>query len=212
MGTFFYKVNDKEYPVVIVKKNIKNIHYRFRDGTFVISSPYLVREKQILKGLDKYASKMIERSEETHPSEGEDFIYIFGKKVPVEESGVIHFSNGEDITYKNRLELDRKIKKLFLNYVTLKTEYYAKLMNLPVYQVKVRNSKTRFGSNSKYSKTINYSTMLIPFSSEIIDSVIVHELAHILVYNHSPKFYDIVYKYCPNYDSCRKKLIKRIYQ
>ena len=212
METFFYTVNDKEYPVIINKKRIHNIHYRFRDGSFIVSCPILVSKKQVIKGLDKFAKKLIERSEETKPTQGEDFIYLFGVKVPVQDSGVIHFSNGEDISYSNRLELERKIKKMFLSYMTKKTEYYAKLMNLPVYQVKVRNSKTRFGSNSKYTKTINYSTTLIPYNSEVIDSVIVHELAHIKVYNHSKDFYDIVYKYCPNYDQCRKKLIKRIYE
>ena len=44
--------------------------------------------------------------------------------------------------------------------------------------------------------------------TEIIDSVIIHELAHHFVYDHSDNFYKVVYKYCPNYDILRKKLIK----
>ena len=212
METIFYKVNDKEYPVFITRKHIHNTYYYFRDGAFHISAPVLASKKHIMTYLEKYAPRIIKRSEEANPSSGNDFMYLFGVKVHVEDEGVIHFTNGEDISYKNRLELERKVKKLFLKYVSEKTAYYAKLMNLPLYTVKVRNSKTRFGSNSKKSKSINYSTLLIPYSPEIIDSVIVHELAHILVFNHSKEFYNIVYKYCPNYDIYRKKLIKRIYQ
>ena len=212
METFFYKVNDKEYPVVINRKHIKNINDRFKDGQFVISAPFLTSNRQIIKGLDRFAESLIKRSEEKRPSEGKDFMYIFGVKVPIQEEGVVNFVNGESISYTNRLELNRKLKELFLKYMTARTNYYAFLMGLPQYTVKVRESKTRFGSNSKYTRSINYSTMLIPYSPEIIDSVIIHELAHINVYNHSKDFYDIVYKYCPNYDIYRKKLIKRIYQ
>ena len=38
--------------------------------------------------------------------------------------------------------------------------------------------------------------------------VCVHELAHILVYDHSKEFYDVVYKYYPNYKECHTKLRK----
>ena len=81
-------------------------------------------------------------------------------------------------------------------------------MTLPLYKVTLKDMRTRFGSNSKHTKTLHFAYVLIHYSFDIIDSVIVHELAHILVYDHSKKFYDVVYKYCPDYDIYRKKLIK----
>ena len=76
------------------------------------------------------------------------------------------------------------------------------------YIVKVRNMKSRYGSNNRQSKAITYSLVLLHYSPDIIDSVIIHELAHHFVYNHGSNFYKVVYKYCPNYDMLRKKLIK----
>ena len=211
MNNFFYKVNDKEYEVIIVHKRIKNIHYRFVDGAFKVSCHPLTSKRNILVGLDKYAASLIKRSEKVAP-QSSDYIYLFGVKVPLEESAKITFSNGETIEYKNHLDLNRKIRKLFLKIVTDRVSYYSSKMGVPLYKVSVREMKTRFGSNSKYTKSLHFSMSLVHFSFPIIDSVIVHELAHIKVYNHSKAFYDVVYKYCPDYQVYRKKLIRGEFQ
>ena len=208
---FFYKVNGKDYPVNVTHKKIKNIHYRYRNGEFLISAPRLVSKKVIINGLDKYAIKLI-NSEEKNQAKGDGYIYLLGVKIFVDEMGEIKFHNAESIVYKSKIDLDRKLKKFFLDLITKRVEYYSSLMRLPLYKVRVNNAKTRFGSNSKKTKTLNFSTMLMPYSIEIIDSVVVHELAHILFYDHSKNFYNVVYKYCPSYDIYRKKLIKREYK
>ena len=204
---FFYKVNGKDYPVNIINKRIKNIHYRFRNGEFIISAPRLVSKKVIINGLDKYAEKLIKAEEKTK-SKGDGYLYLLGVKIYIDESGEIKFHNAESIKYKSKADLDKKLKKFFLDLITKRVEYYSSLMKVPLYKVRVNNAKTRFGSNSKKTKTINFSTMLMAYSIEIIDSVVVHELAHILFYDHSKNFYNVVYKYCPSYDIYRKKLIK----
>ena len=58
------------------------------------------------------------------------------------------------------------------------------------------------------SNRITFSLELIHFSPEIIDSVIIHELAHDFYRDHSIRFYNVVYQYCPNYDSLRNKMVK----
>ena len=210
MNSFFYKVNEKEYLVEVTHKRIRNIHYRFVDGVFKVSCPYIVTKSSIVKGLDKFAVKMISRSEKEKPI-SEDYIYLFGSKVKIEKSGEISFTNGDKIIYKDHTDLDKKLHKMFLNILKEKVSYYSSKMNVPLYKVSLRNMKTRFGSNSKKTKSVHFSYVLIHFSHPIIDSVVVHELAHIIVYDHSQKFYDVVYKYCPNYDIYRKKLIRGEY-
>ena len=105
----------------------------------------------------------------------------------------------------------KKIKPIFLDVLTKRVRYYEKLMGVSSYQVSVRNMKTRFGSNSKRTKRLNFALLLVHYSTPIIDSVIVHELAHIVEFNHSKKFYDVIYKYCPDYNRYRKLLLKGIY-
>ena len=80
MNEFFYKVNKKEYLVIVEHKRIKNIYYRFDNGVFKVSCNRYVLKSQIIKGLDKYASKMIKRSDRPNPMT-DDYFYLFGVKV-----------------------------------------------------------------------------------------------------------------------------------
>ena len=210
MNSFFYKVDDKEYLVEVTHKRIRNIHYRFVDGVFKVSCPHITPKSVIVKGLNKFAPKMIARGEKSKPI-GEDYIYLFGSKISLQESGEISFTNGDKLVYKDHIDLDKKLHKLFLSILKDKVAYYSSKMGVPLYRVSLRNMKTRFGSNSKKTKSVHFSYVLIHYSHPIIDSVVVHELAHILVYDHSKKFYDVVYKYCPDYDIYRKKLIRGEY-
>ena len=203
---FIYQVDNHDYQVIITYKNIKNIHYRFDGEKFLISAHRLTPMKLIKNGLDKYALKLIKRSVKIK-AERDNYIYIFGNKIMLSHPGEINFSDGSVISYKDNDDLNKKLKKWFLNVLKRRTEYYAKLMHAPAYLVKLRKMKSRYGSNNRNTKTITYSLTLIHYSLEIIDSVVVHELTHCFVYDHSDNFYRLLYKYCPNYDTLRKKLI-----
>ena len=205
-NSFLYQVDDKTYPVLITYKRIKNIHYRFNGEVFLISCPKRVAISMIKSGLDKYARKLINRDVKSSAI-GKDFIYIFGQKYDLTYPGLINV-NGLIIKYKDEKELQRKLKRMFFDFVSNRTIFYERVMACPHYLIKVRQMKSRYGSNNRSKMTITYSLVLLHYSQEIINSVIIHELAHHFVYDHSDKFYKVVYKYCPDYDILRKKLIK----
>ena len=203
---FTYRIDDKDYLVIVTYKRIRNIHFRFDGEAFLISAPRLVTQKAIISGLDKYARKLIKRSVKVNAI-GEDYIYIFGQKIPLTYPGSI-IIDGIVISFQNEEQLSRKLKKWFLEYMINRTREYETLMGTPHYTIKVRQMKSRYGSNNRPKMVITYSLVLLHYSKEIIDSVIIHELAHHFVYDHSDNFYRLLYKYCPNYDILRKKLIK----
>ena len=208
--SFIYIHNNQEYVVNITYKRIRNIHYRFKDGTFEVTCPRLVTMKNIKSGLDKYAEKLIKRGT-AKKAEGVDYIYIFGQKITLIYPGILLFLD-EVISFDSQEQLHRKLKKAFLKYLTNQTRKYEKLMGAPTYQVKIRDMKTRYGTNNRSKKTITYAYMLIYHDLEVIDSVVVHELTHCFVYDHSDNFYRLLYKYCPNYDILRKRLIKAVFE
>ena len=208
--SFIYCLNNQEYTVNITYKRIRNIHYRFKDGAFEISCHRLTPMSIIKSGLEKFAPRLIKRSAKTQ-AETDDYIYILGNKIPLTFPGSINFLD-EVIDFDNKEQLKKKLRKVFLSYLTNQTEKWAIVMNAPMYQIKIREMRSRYGTNNRAKKTITYSMTLLYYSPEIIDSVIIHELTHCFVYNHSDKFYRLLYKYCPNYDIFRKKLIKAVFK
>ena len=210
MKNFFYKVNGQEYEVEVIYKRIKNVHYRFRDNKFIVTCNMFTSKRFIESGLDRFASRLIKTSKKEEPV-NENYVYIFGNKYDLSYPGRISIQGYQDIIYNSKDELIKKIKPIFLDILKKRVAYYSSLMNVPEYKVSVRVMKSRYGSNSKRTKHINFALLLVHYSMPIIDSVVVHELAHILVFNHSKKFYDVVYKYCPEYNRYRKLLIKGVY-
>ena len=205
-----YELDGQVYEVEIIYKRIRNIHFRFENEKYLISCPKRTPVSMIKSGLDKYARKLRDRSTKTQAF-GDDYIYLFGQKVAVSYPGSLFLDAETKINFKDQDDLIKKARKSFLNYMQGRTLYYEGLMKSPHYLVKVRQMKSRYGSNNRHAKTITYSLTLLHYSPEIIDSVIVHELAHCFVYNHSDKFYRVVYNYCPRYDEFRKKLIKAVF-
>ena len=205
-----YELDGQVYEVEIIYKRIRNIHFRFENEKYLISCPKRTPVSMIKSGLDKYARKLRDRSTKTQAF-GDDYIYLFGQKIPVTYPGSVYLDSETIITFKDQDDFIKKIRKYFLKYMQGRTLFYEECMKAPHYLVKVRQMKSRYGSNNRYAKTITYSLTLIHYSLEIIDSVIVHELAHCFVYNHSDNFYRIVYNYCPRYDEFRKKLIKAVF-
>ena len=205
-----YELDGQVYEVEIIYKRIRNIHFRFENEKYLISCPKRTPVSMIKSGLDKYARKLRDRSTKTQAF-GDDYVYLFGQKVAVSYPGSLFLDAETKINFKDQDDLIKKARKYFLNYMQGRTLYYEQLMKSPHYLVKMRQMKSRYGSNNRHAKTITYSLTLLHYSPEIIDSVIVHELAHCFVYNHSDKFYRVVYNYCPRYDEFRKKLIKAVF-
>ena len=69
----------------------------------------------------------------------------------------------------------------------------------------IRRSKTRWGSCTKTGKII-LNIELIKAPTECIDYVILHELCHLKEHHHGPRFWALLQKILPNYQSLRERL------
>ena len=59
---------------------------------------------------------------------------------------------------------------------------------------------------NKANHSITLNSHLIEYDIEKLDYVIIHELSHIIHFDHSKSFWQLVSKYCPNYKKIRKEL------
>jgi predicted metal-dependent hydrolase len=110
---------------------------------------------------------------------------------------------------QNNRCVDKEIKDLVLakSYMKQRVEFYASKMGLIYNELKFRRMKRRWGSCSS-KRDITLNLYLYNTSKELIDYVIVHELAHLVQMNHSKKFHNIVNFYMPNAKELEKDLKK----
>lgn len=83
--------------------------------------------------------------------------------------------------------------------------YYASLMGVTYGRVTIREQKTRWGSCSAQGN-LNFNWRLIFAPLEVLDYVVVHELAHRKEMNHSRDFYALISSILPDYIKPKKWL------
>lgn len=75
----------------------------------------------------------------------------------------------------------------------------SELMALKPKQIRFRSQRSRWGSCSSRGH-ISLNRRLIGAPLWVIDSVIIHEFAHLVHLNHSPRFWELVKKYCADHE------------
>lgn len=88
--------------------------------------------------------------------------------------------------------------------------FFTKQMGLFPSSVHFRSQKTRWGSCSAKGRiSLNWRLAIAPL--DVIDYVVVHELAHLKHYNHSVEFWQLVGTQVPNYKKLRNWLREHQY-
>ena len=109
--------------------------------------------------------------------------------------------NRREISEQEREEGIRAAKE----QIPRRVAYFARQMGVTYGRITIREQKTRWGScSSKGNLNFNWKLMLMP--EEVLDYVVVHELAHRLEMNHSERFWAIVAEILPDYRERRKRL------
>ena len=152
-----------------------------RNGQVILRTPYGITKRQAEKFLD----------------EKKDWILKNIRQVENRKTDQIMISE------EQRREGIERAKRIFPE----RTAYFALRMGVDYGRITIREQKTRWGScSSKGNLNFNYQLYYMP--QELMDYVVVHELAHRKYMNHSKEFWAEVKKYCPEYKE-RKNVLKK---
>lgn len=162
----------------IVKSRRKTISLEIKpDGSLLVRAPLSMSNREISDFIDSKKSwidKHIQKALQSKPSEDEFFTY-------------------------------EEIEEMFDKAMTIIPErvaYYAQKLNVKYNRITIRNQKTRWGSCSR-KNNLNFNCLLTKCPSEVLDYVVVHELCHLVHFNHSNDFWSLVASQLPEYKKSR---------
>lgn len=90
--------------------------------------------------------------------------------------------------------MQAQARTLFAERVAL----WAGRMALQPARIALSGARGRWGSCTSHGNLrLNWRLVQAPLA--VIDSVVIHELAHLQEMNHSPRFWEIVHRHCPQY-------------
>lgn len=207
-----YELDKNIYEVVVVRKSNKNIYIRVKEDMKIYVScntitPNIVIKKVLDDNVDSLR-KMI--NIEKKKLETKDKFFYLGKNYDIIFLSSVDstYIEGNAIISKNKETLEKWLKEETLRvfderYVIIFNKFKENITS-PI--LKIRDMKTRWGVYNRRNHTITLNSKLIELEVEKIDYVIVHELSHIIHFNHSKDFWSLVGKYVPEYKRIRKEM------
>jgi predicted metal-dependent hydrolase len=115
--------------------------------------------------------------------------------------GLTHHAGGEQIRDVVQSWLQRQARRVFEE----RLRHYAAQLGVRWTRLALSSAATRWGSASA-DGAIRLHWRLIHFALPTIDYVVAHELAHLRVMDHSPRFWDVVRSVIPDVERLRDGL------
>ncbi len=115
--------------------------------------------------------------------------------------GLPHSASAEQIRDVVQAWLMRQAKRIFIE----RLDHFKPALGVEWRKLTLSSAGTRWGSASA-DGSIRLNWRLIHFRQAVIDYVVVHELSHLRVMDHSPRFWDTVRTVVPDYAVLRGQL------
>ena len=207
-----YELDGKEYNVKVVKKNNKNTYLRVLDDmTIYITTNYLTTNKIIIKLLDTNKDRLrVMLTRQSNQNKKKKAFFYLGREYDIIEVSIMDKVEVNDkyIYIPNKKKFDlwykKELRRVFEERLKYNYERFKEIKKCP--ELKIRTMKTRWGVYNRVKHTITLNSHLLEYDYDVIDYVIIHELSHIIHFDHSKDFWALVSIYCPDYKKIRKKL------
>ncbi len=183
--------------VKIIKGKYKNINLRvLENGDIIVKAPKNLSNnsiKNFIESKTKWINKQLEKINEIKNLKShynfEIYVYLFNQPYKCNETKSLFY------------------KRAFKDKIIPLLEDLSKRYNLFYNTIKITNSKRIWGSlNSNKDMKLNWKISILP--KDLVIYIITHELCHIKEFNHSKKFWDLVYKYINDY-KIKQNLLKK---
>lgn len=216
--------------LIVIKKEVKHISIKVKPtGEVIITVPpstsqsYIEmiikkREQWIEKQLKFFRDNYIEETKKEYVS-GESTRYLgknYRLKIYESTDEKVVFYKGYIRIYVNDRNDKLKIKKMLEFWYRKQAKKifeellkkYENIISQSVNKLTIRKMSSRWGSCNIEKRNINLNIKLIEKPKYCIESVILHELAHLKYPYHTKEFFNYLLLYMPDYEWRKERLEK----
>ena len=197
-------------------KRARNISISIRDGQVVVTKPWYAPNflvDQVVKKHQAWITKNL--AKQNNQKASKNTIYYLGRAYQVlftpGRLSIRYIENKAQISAYNEMAAKRSLKERHKDEarkaINLSVKSFSKVMRVNVMAVRLKDQSSRWGSCSSASN-VNFSWRLILVPPEVLNYVVIHELAHLTHMDHSRKFWDLVEKFDSDYREHRRWLTR----
>jgi hypothetical protein len=192
-----------------------------RDRSVVVHAPEEMPDEKIREVVESKRQWIYEKI--GHPQKYQDMPHPPGKELVSGESALylgrqyrmeivkqglndVHFCQRFLIPAAKGWKREEVLKEWYIarakEKIIPRVKVHARALGVDVDHVKIVDNRYRWGSCT-LKNNVNFNWRLIKAPMFVIDYVIVHELAHLIEANHTPRFWNIVHVQTPSTDKAR---------
>jgi len=215
---------DLKYTVVRSPKRRKLTITVERDRTVVVRAPAAAADEKIRQVVESKRQWIFEKTR--HAQKYDDLPHPPGKELVNGESALylgrsyrieIVDTDSNEIEFRQRFFVpaglaDHKLEAFRCWYIARAEEkirprvrYHARQLGVEFARARILDNRYRWGSCT-VNNNLTFNWRLIKAPMPVIDYVVVHELAHLLEPNHTPRFWNIVKAQIVNMDKPKQWL------
>ena len=202
----------------IVNPKLKHTYLSFdNEGNLVIKSPKVSQhylEQMLLKKSDwinRSREKLLQKKGKALNFSQQTELYYQGQSYPLrlieqtkkrttlifdQEVFLLYYHQYNEVLFQKHV--DNFYKEEAKQFVPLLVEKWSGQMALVPTNIRFRKTKRQWGSCSG-KNILSFNTMMMKLPQDVIQYIIVHELAHIKHKHHQKSFWKLVETYIPDY-------------
>ena len=204
IGVRSYRMADgKSFKVNIYRKSTDNgitirVAYGEMDAYISSRATFAQLDNFVEKAYVHYSDAILDR-----PFYEENvYIYVFGKKRYLTDDIRLQYNPTYFYVPKKAKSPIPRYKKTFLDYLSVHLMELGDRMgvNLRSWTVQTGFYLSFYGICYPYKHVMKFDYRLLAYTPEVMDAVLIHEIAHTYEIHHNQRYYTIVKMYCPQYD------------
>jgi len=210
------------FEYTVIKSNRKSLSIIIeRDKSVVVRAPQTLSDDRIKEEVNRRKALILSKIDSDQKAvkrtskefvDGEQFLYMgkyYSLQINVTEARAIEFREAFIVSARNSEVAKNLLFEWYhqqaIEVLVPRIKYFAEHLGVKRKRINITAAKYTWGSCTP-AGTLNFNWRIVKAPPEVMDYIVVHELAHLREHNHSAEFWNIVAVQLPQYEDAKQWL------